>query len=217
MKMAKKSKKSLMELLHEEEENKTLFNEAEAEGNNDKESENAPTDTGVFGNVKDAESERTGLPETGSEQTDDPVKASDEILQTLSDYKSELPADLLTGGPEFEAKPRKRGRRSKAEIEKEKAEQAAAIVVPPELFVFVCDNGTAHAFALIDKLITKKGKPTIQPEQIALREGQAEKLYPVAQKCIEAMKLSDDPVRAFFGSLLAIQFTNYLMIKSTMK
>jgi hypothetical protein len=215
MKMAKKSKKSLMELLHEEEENKTLFNEAEANGNNGKESESAQTDTGVSGDVKDAE--YGGLPETGSEQTDDPVKASDEILQTLSDYKSELPADLLTGGPEFEAKPRKRGRRSKAEIEKEKAEQASAIVVPPELFVFVCDHGTAHAFALIDKLITKKGKPTIQPEQIALREGQAEKLYPVAQKCIEAMKLSDDPIRAFFGSLLAIQFTNYLMIKSTIK
>jgi hypothetical protein len=205
--MAKKSKKSLMEVLHEEEESKSLFNEAEAAGNNDKESESAQTDTGVSGDVKDVE----------PEQTADPVKASDEILATLNDYKSELPADLLTGGPEFEAKPRKRGRRTKAEIEREKAEQAAAIVVPPELFVFVCDNGTAHAFALIDKLITKKGKPTIQPEQIALREGQAEKLYPVAQKCIEAMKLSDDPIRAFFGSLLAIQFTNYLMIKSTMK
>src|SRR5690606_32985332 len=109
---------------------------AEAEGNNDKESESAQTDTGVSGDVKDAE----------SEQTADPVKASDEILATLNDYKSELPADLLTGGPEFEAKPRKRGRRSKAEIEKEKAEREAAIVVPPELFVFVCDNGTAHAF-----------------------------------------------------------------------
>lgn len=215
--MAKKSKKPLMEILHEEEENKTLSTEAEAEGNNDKESENAQTDTGVSGNVKDVEPEQTGLPEPGSEQTDDPVKASEEILATLNDYKSELPAELLTEGPELPPKRRKRGRRSKAEIEREKAEQEAAIVVPPELFVFVCDNGTAHAFALIDKLITKKGKPTIQPEQIALREGQAEKLYPVAQKCIEAMKLSDDPIRAFFGSLLAIQFTNYLMIKSTMK
>lgn len=217
--MAKKSKKPLMEILHEEEENKTLSTEAQAEGNNDKESENAQTDTGIFGNVKDVESGQTGLPEPGSEQTDDPVKASNEILETLNEYKSELPAELVTEteGPELPTKRRKRGRRSKAEIEREKAEQEAAIVVPPELFVFVCDNGTAHAFALIDKLITKKGKPTIQPEQIALREGQAEKLYPVAQKCIEAMKLSDDPVRAFFGSLLAIQFTNYLMIKSTMK
>lgn len=213
--MAKKSKKPLMEVLHEEEENKTLFNEAKAEGNNDKESENAQTDTSVSGDVKDAE--YGPIVRDEPEQSADPVKASDEILATLNDYKSELPADLLTGGPEFDAKPRKRGRRSKAEIEKEKAEREAAIVVPPELFVFVCDNGTAHAFALIDKLITKKGRPTIQPEQIALREGQAEKLYPVAQKCIEAMKLSDDPIRAFFGSLLAIQFTNYLIIKSTIK
>lgn len=215
--MAKKSKKTLMEVLHEAEENETLSTKAEAEGNNDKESESAQTDTGVPGNVKDAEYGPFVRDEP--EQTDDPVKASNEILETLNEYKSELPAELLTEGPELELPPkrRKRGRRSKAEIEREKAEQEAAIVVPPELFVFVCDNGTAHAFALIDKLITKKGKPTIQPEQIALREGQAEKLYPVAQKCIEAMKLSDDPIRAFFGSLLAIQFTNYLMIKSTMK
>src|SRR5690606_40343047 len=123
MKMAKKSKKPLMEILHEEEESKTLFNEAKAEGNNDKESENAQTDTGVSGDVKDAEYGPVVRDEPA--QTADPVKASDEILATLNDYKSELPADLLTGGPEFEAKPRKRGRRSKAEIEKEKAEQAA--------------------------------------------------------------------------------------------
>ena len=153
--MAKKSKKSLMELLHEEEEKKSLFNEAEAEGNNDKESENAETGTTISGDVKDAE----------PEQTADPVKASDEILATLNDYKSELPADLLTGGPEFDAKPRKRGRRSKAEIEKEKAEQAAAIVVPPELFVFVCDHGTAHAFALIDNLSQRKESLLFSPNK----------------------------------------------------
>src|SRR5690606_30508975 len=166
MKMAKKSKKPLTEILHEAEENKTLSTEAQAEGNNDKESENAQTDTSVSRDVKDVEPEQTGLPEPGSEQTDDPVKASNEILETLNEYKSELPAELVTEteGPELPTKRRKRGRRSKAEIEREKAEQEAAIVVPPELFVFVCDNGTAHAFALIDKLITKKGKPTIQPE-----------------------------------------------------
>src|SRR5690606_39981109 len=142
MKMAKKSKKSLMELLHEEEENKTLFNEAEANGNNDRESENAQTDTGVFGDVKDAESEQTGLPETGSEQTADPVKASDEILQTLSDYKTELPADLLTGGPEFEAKPRKRGRRSKAEIEDRKSTRLNSSHVKTSYAVFCLKKKT---------------------------------------------------------------------------
>lgn len=199
-----KKKKQPISKLYEESQTETdATRPGESEADNAGQSESEESDSALLGN---AASDQTGNPEPT-----DPVAASEEILKNLSEFKEEL----LTGTGEPE-KPKRR-RRTKAEIEREKEQEKAAIVVPPELFVFVCDNGTAHGFALIDKLITRKGKPTIQPDQISLRPEQSEKLLPVAQKCIEALKLSDDPVRAFFGSLLAIQFTNYLMIKSTMK
>ena len=189
----------------ESEESETVATSpGESQTDNAGESESQESNSALLGDV-------TGN-QTGNPEPSDPVAASEEILKNLSDFKEEL----LTGTEETD-KPKRRRRRTKAEIEREKEAEQAAIVVPPELFVFVCDNGTAHGFALIDKLITRKGKPTINPDQISLRPEQSEKLLPVAQKCIEALKLSDDPVRAFFGSLLAIQFTNYLMIKSTMK
>lgn len=204
----KKNKQPISKLYEESETVATSAGESQTD--NAGESESQENTSALLGDVA---SDQTGYPEPSDStpEPSDPVAASEEILKNLSEFKEEL----LTGTGEPE-KPKRR-RRTKAEIEREKEQEKAAIVVPPELFVFVCDNGTAHGFALIDKLITRKGKPTIQPDQISLRPEQAEKLLPVAQKCIESLKLSDDPVRAFFGSLLAIQFTNYLMIKSTMK
>jgi hypothetical protein len=172
--------------------------------NNEGQGESAETDSAISGKPESD----SGTNETAINEAD-PITASEEILKNLETYKEALAEEM----PGEDLTPTGRKRRTRKEKEPDKS----AVVIPPELFVFICDNATANGFVLIDKFITKKGKPTVTADMLSLRKEQAEQLYPVAEKAIVAMKLSDDPIRAFFGSLLAIQFTNYVMIKSTLK
>src|SRR5690606_12975551 len=90
----------------ESEESETVATSpGESQTDNAGESESQESNSALLGDV-------TGN-QTGNPEPSDPVAASEEILKNLSDFKEEL----LTGTEETD-KPKRRRRRTKAEIER---------------------------------------------------------------------------------------------------
>lgn len=165
----------------------------------DAKKQSAETDTGILGNAV-KHSERIAA----SEPEKDPVSASEEILNELNSYKDEL---IESGA--VQEKPRTRGRKKK-----EPEPEPQPVTVPPKLFVYVCDMVMANGFEFVDGFISKK---PIKAKQLQLPPDQQKELEPLALECLKAFKINQDPVSAFFISLFALHFTQFMILKNALR
>ncbi|MCK9479767.1 MAG: hypothetical protein M0R40_09780 [Firmicutes bacterium] len=180
----------------------------ESTQDNDRKEPAQKTDSELLGKPQ-GDSESVSQTETAkvSETPKPPdLSVSKEILANLETYKEELATG--EGLPNFDEKP-KRGRKRK-----EPEPQAAPMIVPPKLFVYITSESMANAFQFVDGYISKK---PIHANTLSLDKDERAELEPLAAECLKAMKLEKDPITAYFGSLFLLQFTRFLIIKNTFK
>lgn len=106
---------------------------------------------------------------------------------------------------------KKRGRKPRASKEPEPAR--VQMIIPGRLFVTVCDNAAISAIGALDSWISKK---PINTDLLKLTDQQIADLSPLAEEAIKAMKLENDPISVYFGSLAAIYISNYLQLRAMM-
>lgn len=127
--------------------------------------------------------------------------AKDDLLEVeniISDFSSAKNED---------DEPKKRGRKSKAERQEE-------LIIPGELLVMITDRLTSAGICAVDGMINKQ---PIDAALLAMDDEQIKKLTPLANKAIEAMKIIDNPIAAFFVSMIAFQIANYIALRIIMK
>lgn len=151
------------------------------------------------------------------ETNDTPEQPAEEYIQpeteTIEDTAQSAKDDLLEvenimknfSAAKEEKEPGKRGRKSKQEED---------LIIPGELLVMITDRLTSAGIILIDGMINKDA---IDATLLAMDDEQIKKLTPLANKAIEAMKIVNNPIGAFFVSMIAFQLANYIALRLMMK
>lgn len=184
---------------------KIQINEAEISTN--AETESAASASSI-GNDNDVGEYKFDAPKSFAEIQEQ--KESPEV-QENDGVKSDAPLDVDAllkefSEPVLDEKRKKRGRKPK-EAEPVKTQ----FIIPGKLFVTVCDNTLVGTVGLLDSLISDK---PIDTNLIRLQPDQIDQLAPLAEEAIKAMKLENDPISVYFGSLAAIYISNYLTLKT---
>lgn len=138
--------------------------------------------------------------ETSKEETPplDQANASFDLDKIMAEFGESVPVD-------------KQRRTRKPRKPKEPEVARVQMIIPGRLFVTVCDNAMVSAVGAVDAWLSKN---PINTDLLKLSEQQITDLSPLAEEAIKAMKLENDPVTVYFGSLAAIYISNYLALKS---
>lgn len=123
-----------------------------------------------------------------------------DLDKIMSEFGESVPAD-------------KQRRTRKPRKPKEPEVARVQMIIPGRLFVTVCDNAMVSAVGAVDAWLSKN---PINTDLLKLSDQQITDLSPLAEEAIKAMKLENDPVTVYFGSLAAIYISNYLALKSFM-
>lgn len=160
-------------------------------------------DSGDLSNVRGADNDE--VPEAVTSEPTTPAESINKSQEILNSVK------------EFIEVPKKRGRRSKRASEPEPEPAIKAPLIPGTLAVEILDTVTTSASAAADAWLTKKGKRSLPPEAFAMSKEQKTTLAPLAEKALEEMKLSDNPVEVFFGTWGLLALSNFMLAKQLQK
>jgi len=151
------------------------------------------------------------VPKTFGEVQEERKIESEQPAQKVEEKEFDLKSIMSEFGAEVPEEKRKR----KPRKPKEAAPEAARVqlIIPGRLFVTVCDNALVGGIGALDAWISKK---PIDTDLLKLSEQQINDLAPLAEEAVKAMKLENDPITVYFGSLAAIYISNYLQLRAHM-
>ena len=120
---------------------------------------------------------------------------------------SELMVEMSSPVANAETKKERRSRKSKDET------PPPTIIIPGRLFNSLVNQVGVGAFGIIDTLTNKNPIPT---KLLGLNKEQLDDpdLVRMAEECVKAMKLQDDPITVYFGTIGLMFLTNYGMMRA---